>query len=511
MPPQTLVEDNLPQLVVPPCAVASHPDTITHPGKLRRWLKELPLADPAHLAGQVHRQLQLLIRDPAPGNQFQALLSAYHPLLQSLQQQVWDDITKRAGAHKPNMTLRNHVSQLMLEIACGHMRLINIRIAAAQTPQAHDLLHAALPLARLMQWDILQYNLMRPAVWRQLLHLFAISELYQLSGVGQASELALDFDPNDTHSVFFSALALLLSDPYRLPPKPLRTLVTSLPALASHLRATPSPVGRLTLPISLSGEKPPLAFARQPGKAAQLNHLELDTFLDVLQQQGLAGDDGLLASWLADSLRTLTDDRDLSEARRHPRQERSANYHFVTGLRVVHKRLRDIQAGHHVSDDAQHAGIIVEEDSSDGIGALANTCQQLDHSISGARFRLPAGNPVPDIGDWVLFEADAGSGANAGVGFVGRVRRHLRREDGSHDIGVEKLRGNIIPVGIGISRTPALLNANREHNLLQLIADDGTFCQGSQQTLHGSQTNYKVRYEELLEQSAQQHIRLTLL
>jgi len=499
-----------PQLVVPPPSVARHPDTILRLGELKAWLHELPLADPRQLATQLHRQLRLLVRDPSSNGHYRDLLSAYHPMLRSLQRQVWDDMSHSEMVRKPALQLRNTVAQLLLEIACGHMRLVNQSIGVGEQPQASDLLHASLALARLLQWDVLQYNLTRPAIWRQLLQLFAISELYQLSASRVDSDLRLEFDARTVHSVFFSTLVLLLSDPYRLPRIAVNRLVTGLSRLAEHLRSLPTPQDTHCIALTPTGMAPPLRFARRR-EGETCEYLQLDQFLAQLEAQGLPEDDGVLAAWLRASLLDLADQQDSHEARRHQRLERFADYHFVHGLRLVHERLRDIQLGHHVEVDRQHTGIIVEEEFATDACELGAPARQTDHSLSGAGFRLHANVSVPEIGEWVLFEADAQPGQSSGVGFVGRIRRRLQQEDGSTDIGVEKLRGNIIPVGIGITHSPALLNADREQGVFQLIAPSGTFTQQAVQTLHGSNKQYRVQYDELLEQSDIQRIRLSLL
>ena len=76
MPVAPLASNSIPQLVIPPLAVAEHPDTITDPAELHAWLADLPLADAEHLAEHLHRQLKHLIRDPQATPHYRTLLHA---------------------------------------------------------------------------------------------------------------------------------------------------------------------------------------------------------------------------------------------------------------------------------------------------------------------------------------------------------------------------------------------------------------------------------------------------
>lgn len=509
-----LASNTIPQLVVPPQAVARHPDTIVKPGELLHWLEDLPLADSQHLAELLHRQIKLLIRDPNPDARYPELLRAYHPVLCSLQNQVWENLAGGRSSVKSPELLRSTVSQLLLEIACGHMRMINRQIAGGDTPSNTDLYHAMLPLLRLLQWDVVQYNLTRPSVWRQVLQLFSISELYCHSGEQVDSELALDFDARDIHGTFFATLVVLLCDPYRLPAHGLSRLISGLGELAEHLRINGAGQANYRIPVDLSGRLPPLRYARQPGDSTSIQYLQLDEFFQQLGSIGLAGDQGSLNNWLQHSLRELALKPAGRESRRHNRHKRTADYHFVHGLHRVHQRLGEIQAGQPSAQnpDPNNTGIILEEAYTATSVELGVPCHQTDHSLSGAGFMLGARAQAPAVGSWVLFEADSvAGGGQSGQGFVGQVRRRLQFNDGSSEIGVEKLRGSIIPVRLGIDRHPTLLHANREDGVFQLIAPGGSFRTASRHTLHGANKDYQVMFEELLEGDSIERIRISLL
>lgn len=491
-----LATDAVPQLLIPPPAVARHPDTLSSPNDLANWLAELPLADSEHQAELLHRQIKLQVRDPNPSKHYAALIKAFHPASQALQSNVWHALTQDKGKRKIQEKLLSNVSKLMLELACGHMRCINLALEKGQQPAATDIYHALLPLVRLLQWDILRYNLTRPSLWRQLLQLYAMANLFECNADKVESQLALDMDGSNTHDLFFSTLALLLADPYRLPSGALGRLCSGMSKLASYLRYSNSEKAHYRVPVDLSGQLPPLRYARQQTNSPQTAYLQLDEFLSHLSQQGLPNDDGSLALWLRDSLLQLSARDRGQDGRRHQRQTRIADYRFHGSLRDVQNRLREIQLG---STPSTHetAGIVLEEEATQALLTLGIPCRQIDHSSSGARFLL--GNPknAPDIGDWLLFETESTKGAQ---GFVARVQRRLRLDNAQFELGVEKLQGTLIPVLVGHQQTPGLLNADRNSGLIQLILASEHTEQPKVLVLHGAQKDYQVENCELLEQ-----------
>jgi hypothetical protein len=508
-----LAPNTTPHLVVPPPAVAQHPDTIVHPAELAEWLADLPLADSQHLAEMLHRQLKLLIRDPHPAAHYSDLLHAYQPVLQSLSKQVVAHFNGARNLVKTPRLFRNTVSQLLLEIACGHMRLINQAISLEKAPRAVDIYHAALPLVRLLQWDVLQYRLARPGIWRQLLQIFSISELYNLSGVAVASRLRLDPDAEDTHGAFFGTLVLLLSDPYRLPFTSLSRLVGGLGELAEHLRINSAGAAEFRIPLDMTGQVPPLRFARETPARQASEYLQLDEFFGQLQRRGLPDDGGILSQWLLESLRVLAQGAEHEQQRQYARKRRSADYQFFHGLELIHERLSDLQAGSMPGgEQAGAADSVVVEEIVDFLPESGIPCRLADHSVDGGRFILQAGTPAPPVGSWVLFEAADTPGGQSGFGFVGQVKRHLYFDNGGSEIGVEKLHGSLVPVSLGVAGAHALLQADRARQEYLLIVPGGTFRPSARKTLHGRNKDYLVQFDELLEANeAAERIRIRLM
>jgi len=499
----------IPRLDIPVAAIARHPETITKPRELKAWLAQLPSADPQHLADSLLRQLQLLVRDPETEPRYADLLDLYHPSLQTLQATVWDQLTLAHGQTKNSRRLQSSVLQLVLEIAYAHMRLINGYISAGDPPAATQVYHAILPLCRLLHWDLLQYNLIRPSIWRQTLQVFAIGQLYRVNDGRQPSQLSLEKDATTSHGVFFSTLVLLLCDPYRLPRQNITRLIASLGDLAEHLSISSSSEAGYRIALDQGARVPPLRRARQelaprPGT----RYLQLDDFLEQLKHRGLPGDNGVLAGWLSASLCGLADKAQGREARRHPRQKREADYHFVHGMQGVHKRLSALRSG-----EARHTGPDPGSEIVLGGQPLSTVepgtpCRQIDQSRSGASFMLSEKTALPPVGCWVLFEADT---RDRGRGFVAQVRRCLNLDTRGHEIGVEKLPGRVIPVTFGLEKQVGLLCLDREEKQLQLIAPGGSFRESGQRlTLQASGRQYPVVLEALQERNAGERIRVSL-
>jgi len=508
--------ETIPHLVVPPPAVARHPETLVKPRELKAWLADMPMADGQQLAEQLHRQLKLLVRDPKIESRYAELLELYHPTLQEMQAQLWSQLSGKHHNLKNPGLYRTTVSQLLLEVACGHMRLVNQQIARGKPPAHVQIYHAMLPLCRLLQWDLLQYNLTRPSLWRQVLQLFSIGELYQINDHKVSSALSLDHDAESSHGMFFSTLVMLLSDPYRLPREELVCLEQSLGGLSEYLRINSTGEADYRVTIDLSGDLPPLRHARQNMVARPgAQYLQLDEFFAQVEQQGLPDDNGSLAKWLTSSLRDLALKPGGRDARRHVRQKHQADYHYVQNLPKVHQRLTEIQTGqtHKIHPSAPDNGIVLDDEPQQPDSVeLGTPCRQIDHSLTGAGFMLGANTTPPPVGCWVLFEADTPEGKGS-RGFIAQVRRCLNFDDKATEIGVEKLRGSVIPVTFGLDHHIGLLHVNREERLFHLIAPLGSFRGPGQHphTLRGANKEYTVRFEALIESNTTERIRLSLV
>lgn len=474
-------------LEIPEPAVARHPDTITNVRELRQWLANLPMIDTVQLTKQLSRQLSFLVRDPRPDSKFTALLESYHDIINTLQQQAIEIREQSAETRShAQISLLTSLPHLLQELANGHARSVALSLQADKAPEAGDIFVAQMLMRRAIHWELLEYRMFRPKVWQQIVQLYNVATLYRLEGVKVESTLRLADDPDNTHDLFFSSLALLLADPYRLPNHCIRELESRLPQYAAKLEMSARRIAEHQIPMDLSGQVSPLHYARQPDPSLPAHYISLDHLLAELHPGRLDESGCDLDNWLENSLNALVDGK---HERRHPRRARNADYHFVIGLETVHERLRSLQPGTTDLDPADH----------DFAPALYGIpCVQSDVSASGSGFLIPGNQRYPDPGEWALFELDSPGGNATVSGFAGQIKRCMRDEDDYLRIGVERLLGNVIPVNVGYTRKPALFNADPAKKLYRLIAPHGHFQPDKHEVLFGSNKDYQVRHLKLL-------------
>ncbi len=491
-------------LDIPQPLIARHPDAIISVRELRAWLSELPATNPRFTIHQLQRQLAFLVRDPRPNRRYDDLLRCYHEPVAVLQAQAWEAL------ETPRLT-RNHLQRellepfpgLLQELASAHMRAVQMRLSSGKRPDPTDVHAALLVLGRIIQHNTIEHQMLRPTIWRQMVQLHNVATRHELGGTTCKTPLRAPHESATADGAFFCALVLLLSDPYRRPVRCIQQLIRELPRAVDVLRLSPETSERYRIPIDLSGESTPLEFSRRTASDGAARKAYLHG-LDAMLRKLPADDDTderhpcRLRHWLATDLGGLVAGR---RERRHPRQTRNADYHFIQGLQAIHQRLMELHSGRgrlEYTGDAPAGG---------------TPCRQNDASIGGASFLLPARVPSPEPGEWLLFEFDRTPGHSAHNDFVAQMRRRLVDDNSYQYIGVERLGGKVIPVTLSSTRQPALFNIDPSQDRFQLIAPPGHFSMdGTTETLEGPDRHYTVRHEGRTAQCRDSEIiRVTLL
>ncbi len=475
---------------IPQPLIARHPDAILSARELRSWLDELPAADPKHTIHQLQRQLAFLVRAPQPPRRYEELLQCYHEPVATLQPQALDALdTPQVARTRNQHDLLAPFPGLLQELASAHMRAAQMRLSDGKPPRAADLHAALLMLGRSIQHNMIEQQVLHPGTWRQMVQLYNVAERHGLGHSPCDNPLRLTHDPATANGAFFSALILLLSDPHRHSVGCIQQLVRKLPGAVDALHLSRETKDRYRIPVDLSGASTPLAFSRRPtddGQAHKVYLHGLNTMLQQLPAEEDAPRPRRLRHWLATELGTLIAGR---RERRHPRQIHNADYHFTQGLEAVHQRLTELQSQH---ERRQYS----EEASLGGV-----PCRQNDTSFGGASFLLPARVPIPEPGEWLLFEPDQAPDAQAHSSLVAQMRWRLVDDNGCQHIGVERLIGHVFPVTLGSTRQPALLNTDKSHSHFQLVAPLGHFTgEGTVETLEGINKHYQVRHERRVTQ-----------
>ncbi len=472
------------QLELPEPAAARHPQTLATLREQASWLDQLATGTPRRAALAVQRQLSFLVRDPNPPAAYSQLLQGFHGVVSNLQEQGSAILTLPTGLRSPQHRALLEVLPGMLEdLTLAHIRAARLALAHQHRPPETDVFAATITLLRLLEWSLLQYQQIRPNLWRQMIQLHRVMERFGVGTKPQEIELLTAADPVTGKAALLAALLLLLADTYRYPLADTRSLIQALPELAPELRLHRASTGRPEIPLLLHSDVSPLDFARRPHGQAPSHYLRIDRLLARLRELGRADPEQETAQLLERDLLALLKGK---RERCYPREIRNANYRCVHGLEAVHERLLQLQLSEGMAS-IPGPGEVTESEQH------RISCRQNDISVGGASFILSADTPTPTPGAWLLFE----STQQERSGFVARLRRRLVDDNQYQYIGVERLPGHVIPVTAGTLRLPALLHAQPRHQRFRLIAPRGHYRgKGGAETLTGTHRDYRVRHEK---------------
>jgi hypothetical protein len=466
-------------LTTPELAVARHPALILAPRALRSWIETLPLANPPRAAEDLRHQLELLISDPDPGNRLGSLLDLYEPAINALLEIVLERLEVNLDLAMPLDQLEYKVVELLQALAGGYLRIADSRLKAGKSPDAATLFRAMRAHCHATTIRRLHYHPPTPGDWQTLLGIFGHAEGLGVSHQRIGPPARHVPEAETIHRLFYAALVVSLCDPNRRLPGDIRRWQRWLADQVDTLQLSLLPTGAASVPIDVSGRVPPLAGARKARPGPDIRYLDCSP---LLAASATSMPD------LEQALRELIDGRTQPEQRHEPRQARNHPYLLMFGLREIHERLLRLTQG---SDDHNQL-------------PPGSQSVQIDQSRDGACFRFVA---PPDlklaVGDPILAEAIAGDAQAANVGFTAVLRRFANHADGQAEIGVEKLRGRLIPVVIqasaGDSRhlSPlALLQQPADTGRLQLLAARGWYRENDMLTIASGATTYRLRMRE---------------
>ncbi len=471
---------------IPATAVASHPGVMLAPRELRRWIDELPLANPPKAGNLLLQQLRLLVRDPRPGARFAALLDLYDGPLQQLLEVVRERIPANIDGAVPLDQLENLVIDLVTELAYGRLRIANDQLAAGKTPTTEILFDAMRLLDDALSIQRLHYCRLAPEHWRLMLQIFQHAEYHDAGNQRVEYRPHQAGDPDSIHGLFFRALVINLCDPHQRRPGELLEWYRWTGQHTALLGLTVLPQGAFAIPLDISGRLSPLAGARAAKPGTETRYLAADRFLQQIQ------DEPDSPEGLHRALIDLIKGRKTSEQRQAARQARNHPFRLLYGIRSIHRRLSDLTQGATTSP-----------------GELTPVpCTQINQSRSGAAFRLQGPlNPPFAVGEPILAEADssAGSGSGAAVGFTATIRHLVSDENQQIEIGVKKIQGRLVPltvIGAAADRARgdchALLEHAGETGRYTLLAARSVYREGDMVAAEGPGMRYSLRMLRLL-------------
>lgn len=493
----------------PEPAVARHPSVLIKARELRRWLDDLPGADPVTMATQLHEQLALLARYPDPPNTLNNLLTAYEnpvgKLLDACYELSQDGHWQLTNAQLSR--LRRQVAATLYELANCHAVELNRRGAPIDAAACYQI---GLLNAQGMLLEIRQQQRLTRSAWRQLVQAYVLAG--QIAGTERPypNGYARRFDPDSLSGLLLRTWALRVADPQRMDPATTSSLIPLL-AAAGRLLVTSRDRFATTLPLALDGKHDPLTVARlrqPPGGGVHwvdIAHIaiEANTAPTLLPHERAALQ--RLADLLGEHIRRQPGSAD---SRRTPRQPRRAAYATSIGLDAVHKRLLELLGMAH---DTTDIGAHIVASSHTPLAPTATTArriwQQIDQSVYGAGFvGSTGGAPIPTIGEILLFENTENRDGPSGTGFAARLRRLIDCDDQRFEFGVEKIRARLLPVelparaGSLVQGQPRALLAFTDQSGSLLLAPSGTFHPNLAIDLQGSRGhNYRVQLLTLSE------------
>jgi hypothetical protein len=454
------------------------------PRELRRWIDALPMGNPPRSVHMLSQQLRLLVRDPQPGNRFSSLLEIYEEPVERLLEIVDERLQGSAGSVVPLDQLEYALVELLSELAFGQLRAANDMLVRGKQPTSETLYRAARLLDDAMHIERLHYCRLLPETWRPFLQIYRHAEVQQVHREAVGVARRRPDQPVTVEALFFRALIISLCDPHQYGPGDIvrwhqwMTRHTDLVALGIL------PQGPFSIPVDLSGELAPLTSARRGKPGPEMRYLDADRLLGRLEEDPSAPKE------LGAALTDLIKGRKSPEQRQSPRQPRDHPFQMTYGLRNIHARLETLTQG-------------IEES---GAPPAAVGCRQINQSKSGSAFQLQGPlNPPLTIGEPLLFEAEHRTGGGAAVGFAGQIRRVVALDDQGIEIGVEKLRGRLIPLTISGTaaerargNTQALLRQSIDDDEYTLLANRMLYREGEKLTAEGPSCNYSLRIKGLL-------------
>jgi hypothetical protein len=465
-----------PGLFPPPnIAVARHPAVMLSPRQLKNWIGELPLANPTRAANEVLQQLRLVVRDPDPGKHFGTLLDLFAPPLEALFETVAERLQTNPDNAVPLDQLEYHLIECLAELAAGYLRIANDQILQGRRPTVETLYRAMSAMQRGLHIKRLHYHQRTMDCWSNQLRIFLHAENQGVSTQSVKPPVRRQEEPATIRDLFFSSLMVCLSDPNHRRPAEIQEWTQWAAANAGLLQLSLLPQGAAAIPLDISGEMAPLSGARQAKPGPDTRYLDSTEFLQ-------AAKDG--APGLHRALTELVKGRRKSDQRNSVRQPRQQPYRLVFGMREMYQRLNALTRG--LEQPEQHC---------------VTEAMQVNQSRDGAAFVLHGQPAVPlSVGEPVLAEAGTHNARGAPVGFTAIVQRFLNSDDGGFEIGVEKMRGRLIPVLI--QGTTGERNHLDPHALLQqdtdtgrylLLAPRGWFRPDDHVNVEGPSARYRLR------------------
>jgi len=513
------------RFTVPAPDRTANPATITEPARVRDWVANLPYADLAGVTRAVLEALTRLNRHPHKVTERAELMGAYCiPCARLI----------RVPLSRPNTPSSREMRQLMTEMAYGYKHLINETLQQSGWKQRKRLVHSLYFVAKHLSLELfLAYEAYECTVtnsWRELLTIYRQAEQQEL-----LDEPAEDRDQGDPanatiNHVLKRILLLKLLDPCRMVPGETRACFDYLNTLASeavveNLQQMTNPAGRFLLDLNGIDNPAPPDPDKQPQNPERYRYLNLVPVsrqvhqqLQQMEAQGAPPPEGLRHMLQLSPILVLKRMLLAWHSRQERRNARMESFGWMLcgcGLGAAHHFLQQQQ--NNTSPDSSPADeqSTVEEVDLADIPVQQHQpsqynrirCRQINRSVSGicVRLQLPK-ETNPKVGQVLVLEDEVKD--RTGNSYPGIVRRCLRIDEETLEIGIQFIRGETHPIEIrpedaeeGAAAQPALWVNRGNDRLSSILLPRGLYRKGRRFIVTRGRPGKMIEARQLVETS----------
>lgn len=515
-----------PRFTVPAPDASVNPETDTDPASVRRWIADLPYTDLISVTRSVLRALTLLNRHPEEVSARFELMAAYRvPCARLI----------RVVPGRSNTPSNQEMRQLMTEMAYGSKHLINDTLRrGGWLKHRKRLIHGIYFAAKYLSLELfLAYEAYECAItnsWRELLAIYRFAERQ-----GLQHESVEDRDQTEPANATVShalkrILLLKLLDPGHMVPGEARACFDYFNNRASearleNLREMKDPAGRFLLDLSgieAPGPPDPDKLPRNPERYRYFNLIpvsrQVHRQMRRMEINGNPPPEGLQRMCEIGPILVLKRMLLAWHGRQERRSDRVETFGWMLcscGLGTVSHFLRRHEAesggGEETSAGAESTGEQVDPARTPGRNGQRmqyprSRCRQVNRSVSGIciRLQLPAESD-PKVGQVVHLEEDMAN--QAGGAYAGIVRRCLRIDADTVDLGVQFIRGVTRPISVRARDTtgnnvgfhPGLWIDRGQSRMSSILVPHGLYRQGREFIVEGGRLSGVIKAEQLVE------------
>ncbi|MBL3600197.1 MAG: PilZ domain-containing protein [gamma proteobacterium endosymbiont of Lamellibrachia anaximandri] len=449
-----------PKFTVPAPDTIENPHVETHPGSLRQWIASLPYASPARVAEAITTNLAQLNRFPGRVTDRIELMELYRLPTTRL---------CRIASNKPGAPSVEQIRQLMQEMAYGHKHIVNECLRQKSWLKHRKRLlggiYYAIKFLSLDQLTTFEgYDCQGTNAWREILQLYNLAEQQN-----QQHDLVDDRDQAEPKNASVAhqlkrILLLALLDPCHLKAGEARLCYGYLNQFAGkarfeELKLEADPAGRYI--IDMMGEVPPRLFdpdtsgtlASPRFRLLNINPVSkrLHQSLRKIELRGEAPPMGLQHLSSEDAAGTLRDMLKSWHIRVERNSKRQDTYGQVTvaiGISSIHHFLGIATPAVSRPDEEEGESVTLASGNLGGGFKPRHqrfTCKLTNCSKTGVAIHLPLqSSSLKMVGQLVLITEKHPDQPDSLK--IGEVRRALKRGSDMLELGIQFLKGHVMPV-----------------------------------------------------------------